>query len=1216
MKKLMFWGKRKILLLIVLSTLFLIQLGHIINAEGSITEPYIKLSSSQEIYVANNDQGYSLHGEIGNYRNSNVNKIIWSTTELTEPTSENAIEWLENNKDNSIDVYGSQFNINFNQAEISPGTTWKIYPIQVSYQIIESDSTESSEEESSEAENIVSYYTIVNLYEPQEITFIEDTSPPEVSIDVNVNNLFFYNQSTLSVKVTGTDEELGANAIIAYLTIIDRNNQEANEFQKMELVADSTQMNGNTITCQYTLEFKPNQYEYIFSAVAYNRNTTNNASKEEYWPDSSVGIVYDYEKPEIDIEPVEEIEFKKDDIYYHNMHQSFEISIEDYISGIQSYSIKINGTLIENEYDTDEKIEMTDSQHLSCIINTAQVSESTDNKYRIEVTSVDNVGNTETEYVDLQIDQIPPQIESIVYNSDSDENISLSEQGMIYEYFGTEKTYITIKAVDDTYGIGVKCIEYYIVDDQGDKVESDIIDVDQNGEITVEISPELKGFVYAKAYDYLGNVLKSYMTTGGFILETQEAHDEQEHIFFTLESTDKKDAQGNPLFADSTSVEIVVCDDYSGISKVEWSINAPNNVENNKTESLVINAEEELSDSAWNISETDKNLITQVKTTLDIVHNSNNIVVRVKLTDNAGNISEKEIALSIDTTKPDIDIIFNEINPDTVYTNIYQVARTATIVVRERNFSAALINTNIVNTLHTVPTMSNWTESRDISNPDNTTYTATVTFSQDGDYTFSMSGTDMAGNQATADNVPAFTIDQTAPVITVSYSHQSVHNQNYYSNGRLVTITVNERNFAPERISLRSSSDNSDVNVQMPVIGTWTQQGDTYTSTVLLSDDGIYDFILDGTDKAGNNAMRYESGTFIIDTTFPTIRFDGVEDMSANNGDVAPIIYISDVNYNANTLSIKLAGANSGPIELQGWYTLSQDKKTVTFSDFPRQQSIDDLYTLEVAVEDMAGNITESSITFSVNRFGSVYIFNNELKEISSRYVKSVSDISLTEVNVDALLDDTIQLVLTVNGVPRTLHEGVDYSIENAGDTSSWRYYVYQLEDELFENDGTYILTVYSVDRAGNINQNTQENKEAEIQFGVDTTAPVILPINIEADMVYDTVSYRANVSIKDNLVLEQVKVYLNGKELTVTEENENYYFDIPESNERQNIRIVALDAAGNEEEYSIENILVTTNLFVRWYNNKPLFWISLIIGGGIIGVIIFLLMNKKDKES
>lgn len=98
---------------------------------------------------------------------------------------------------------------------------------------------------------------------------------------------------------------------------------------------------------------------------------------------------------------------------------------------------------------------------------------------------------------------------------------------------------------------------------------------------------------------------------------------------------------------------------------------------------------------------------------------------------------------------------------------------------------------------------------------------------------------------------------------------------------------------------------------------------------------------------------------------------------------------------------------------------------------------------------------------------------------------------------------------------------------------------------------------------------------------------------------------------------MESVKIYLNSKEIEYTVDGETYTFDIPESNSVQDVKIVAVDAAGNEYLVEIEDIIVSTNILVRWYNNTPLFTGSIagvILSG--LGATAFILFGKKKKVS
>ena len=248
----------------------------------------------------------------------------------------------------------------------------------------------------------------------------------------------------------------------------------------------------------------------------------------------------------------------------------------------------------------------------------------------------------------------------------------------------------------------------------------------------------------------------------------------------------------------------------------------------------------------------------------------------------------------------------------------------------------------------------------------------------------------------------------------------------------------------------------------------------------------------------------------------------------------------------------------------------------------------------------MAGNTVTESITFSVNRFGSVYTLDSGLEEITGSYIKKAVDIVLTETNVDALDENSIEVVLSANGTPHTLEKGTDYTLTKSGGNGSWNQYEYNLHKENFAGDGTYKVTIYSVDAAGNINETVNEEKKAEIEFGVDGTAPVIVPLNIEDGGNYDTEELTASFSVQDNLVLDNVKITLNGEPIECQNQGDTYEFVIPEASKRQSVVVLAQDAAGNALACEVTELLVSTNGFVRWYNNKPLF-AGTLAGTGVV---------------
>ena len=64
-----------------------------------------------------------------------------------------------------------------------------------------------------------------------------------------------------------------------------------------------------------------------------------------------------------------------------------------------------------------------------------------------------------------------------------------------------------------------------------------------------------------------------------------------------------------------------------------------------------------------------------------------------------------------------------------------------------------------------------------------------------------------------------------------------------------------------------------------------------------------------------------------------------------------------------------------------------------------------------------------------------------------------------------------------------------------------------------------------------------------------------------------------------------------------------------------QEIKAVAVDAAGNKAESASVRALITSNLFVQFYSNKPLLFGS--IGGvAVLAAALYILFAKKKKSA
>lgn len=855
-------------------------------------------------------------------------------------------------------------------------------------------------------------------------------------------------------------------------------------------------------------------------------------------------------------------------------------------------------------------------------ICTSALASSPDGKYVLKLNAKDNAGNDAEEktYV-VNKDTKAPVITGFEFLTNGYKEADGSVLGRAetdYGFYFTENVNIVITAKDEGHASGVKSITYYLKSAAGTESEKKTVQVDENNQITISVPKDFKGQIYAKATDNVNNTPEYFVTPSGIITESSQKHGTEQHITFTKPASTAKDTSGIDLYRNDTDVQVTVSDIFSGIRKIEWSVTAPYDKTNNQQGTIEIKNDKTYiqdSDTGWTQLKTDRNLVTEMVKTIRIKHNSNNIILTVKVTDRAGNVTENSMVLSIDKTAPVYTVTYDNNSPDNTYTNIYKSDRTATIVITERNFDKNNFIAEISNTDGFLPELSGWTAVVDNENPDNSKYMATIRYSADGDYEFNMSFKDMAGNEAPVFEKQSFTIDKTLPFITVRYNNDNFENGNYYKAERSAVITINEHNFDSSRVRITGMAVDNGNPAAFPEIGAWNSDGDIHTAVLHYTADGFYTFDIDYTDMAGNDAGDYIAEEFYIDKTPPVLEITGVEDKSANKGEIAPVIIFGDTNYNPGNTVITLTGVNSGTKEIQGKFENTVNGQIFRFDNLENIQSNDDIYTLTAFTKDMAGNEVSKSITFSVNRFGSVYTMDSRVQAISKKFVKSTDDIIIFETNVDSLDMTKIKVRLTKNGKPVDLVLDKDFTIEQTGGNGSWCQYRYCINKDLFKDDGTYIITVYSVDAAGNINENDDDSKRAEISFGIDNTNPVIIPIDIEKEKTYAVKRKPVNINIKDNLMLANVEILLNGEPVDYLTEEENYSFEMLSSNKKQNIKIVAEDAAGNTHEMNINNVLVSTNLFVRWYNNKMA--VGTTVGGVVLfaGLITGIIIWKKRRE-
>lgn len=736
------------------------------------------------------------------------------------------------------------------------------------------------------------------------------------------------------------------------------------------------------------------------------------------------------------------------------------------------------------------------------------------------------------------------------------------------------------------------------------------------------VSPDEQFIVYTKVTDYAGNY--QYFSSDGMIVDSTKPAP-------VVTITNLSQAQ-NGIFNENVTLQIDVEDPtagetYSGLEKVWYTVSAAGNVTTSETIELLNNSGNRVQGNKT---------FSKVITVPADVYNSNDVKVQAFATDFSGNQGDSEITeLKIDVTNPTISVSWDLNNP--LNGRYYKDTRTATVTVTDRNFDPNNVRFSITNTDGTSANIGGWSSSSNIGVSDTATSTCQVSFPADGDYTFTLGCTDLAGNSGEYGQTDEFTIDKTIPVMTVSYDNNNARNGNFFKETRTATVTIREHNFnaADVRAAITASLEGSGIST--PSISGFSGSGDVHTATVNYSADGDYTFDIDYTDMAGNAAADYTQDSFTVDLTAPELAITDVEDKSANNDAVAPKVEATDVNYDAKGVTMTLTGANNGNVEVGKVVSAIQNGQSMKFNDFARTEEMDDLYKLQAKAVDKAGNETQKEIMFSVNRYGSVFILDNDTKDWLKTgdegytYIREEKEVGIREINVDAI--ESRSITVNRDGDLASLKENTDFTVKNSGSDAQWKEAHYVIAKNNFEEEGNYTVILNTQDKAQNSMNNTsvkKANKNLPIEFAVDKTAPTVVVSGVEDDVQYRAAERAMIVDAKDNLALTKVSISIDGEKTVydgeeLLKDNGVIETAVASANRWQNIEITAEDAAGNvlgqskealEGEPVVLRVLVTPNIVIQYYMNKPLFYGSIAAIVIMAGLIIFLVAKKKKDRS
>jgi len=855
------------------------------------------------------------------------------------------------------------------------------------------------------------------------------------------------------------------------------------------------------------------------------------------------------------------------------------------------------------------------------------------------------------------IDRYAPDVKNVVFEPvtvDGKENTeSFKEEPEIFLiddlYYGLFfNNDFDLKVYPEDHGpsSGLRCVNYRLIsyETPDDPVKTDEGEsaVNEEGYAVIHISKGFKGRIILSATDNVGNTSpEQYMDA---YISEDKAPDLSINF---MNETKLHDGDGNELYTEDVTVEVTVTDIQSGIRSCKVDISSEKTGENGFSEIInitdLINAGESGSFNGWHIEKTEANLITEIRKSFVFSSDDNNIRLHATAQDNCFNEISEPVSsrtFTIDKTDPVINVSYTDGFNGTEYYNKDNKA-VITLDITERNFDSGLIKTRIENSFNgNVPSV-------EFSSSSSDKHKAVLTFSE-GDYIFSVSGSDLAGHNASV-NAPyegtrRFFVDETDPDVTTNFDKFVYEDKDIFFNSpQKGSVTVREHNFDQNKINLKlmtkqPGSDHSEYNMNDNVYSfvkysdwkTNESDPDLHTLEFELDKDNVYQLIITPEDKAGNKGTAAKSSVFEIDTTLPTVTkkndqfVSGKENETefldiyteSRSGEPAPTIEFDDTNFDHLEYSLVKyvpdgkENRELGKIEAKSESGIVSDKK-YTLEKFDE----DGTYYVEIKAVDKAGNssvinkntyvrMNEKEVLAyipdsSIERKSGIFSLEYENGDAISMRPESFSDIDIVVMAKDK--SDVKILLRDMNGDEKDTMlspESEDESMYGVG------VYTYKLKREFFID-------------------NYQNDTDSELNLSVKNGDDRIDLARIHIDNISPTGDTDSKFKSwhwypgkePQNIVVSNISELLNVDECKVYDKGEEIPFEYSEADKTisfildegwHDIGVHLEDYAGNK--FDIQQV---DNIHVGY------FWLWVILGGVMAtgGTAAFILLRKKFKK-
>ena len=404
----------------------------------------------------------------------------------------------------------------------------------------------------------------------------------------------------------------------------------------------------------------------------------------------------------------------------------------------------------------------------------------------------------------------------------------------------------------------------------------------------------------------------------------------------------------------------------------------------------------------------------------------------------------------------------------------YNKNQTLNISVEERNYNTNKVTVDIEKTYkgktEKVPFV--FTSDKEISS---NTYTA----SEEGYYAIKVTSIDKAGNTANKKTI-SFTIDKTPPKTSFS----GVDGGKHYRTNPTLTISPNEDSTVYYTIACDNKKVSSKNGKNEQSIKTWSKDGD-YVITAY------------SVDLAGNKGPSVTK-KFTKDSTAPKMSISGASHGKYYNKAISLKLNTKERYYSTTKVTVEgYRQLGTKKISLNRTYKLkkSSDIKTLSLQDTGT-------YHFSVYATDEAGNKSATKkISFTIDTKKPVITISIPKK------VNGYSDSVTPKVTIkdDYMGTKTVSLKKTMGNNTGIVSMARSEKYGNTGGTTSYKDFA-----KLKDNDGVYVLSVTTKDKAGN----TATKSET---FTVDRFGSIF--------KVLKKPSEKYNQEISDDIVIKEINV-------------------------------------------------------------------------------------------